>query len=749
MWSTQGAGDGPAGKFQPYALQIQQRVGLHSSSRGYDVPRAFGTATGQSCASGTPPVDSLLTASSSVPVLRHVTGGGGCAHDLHHALALAPATSAAPQWSPPTAPQSYSPCLPGLLISPPSYAASRVHGGASAPGLAPVRGGVPAMLHGGSVHAQPGPSVAGPAPPHGLPRPPPPMVLEAMMGYICSVFALDAIDFWMAGSGVQPVFVQSYAPDVALLNNLGGVRRPGAGSTSDDIMGLVIQTRAPSFFGGTRAQSDILERTGARIRSIVGVPCPATSGAWDASGAQTAAPSGTVAGVLLLYSAQGVPQTPQIKRFLGVLGSAFSAAGKVVPASEAALPSTAYELHPKAAYESGVGWLLLAAARALNADVAEQWAASLDPARVMMSAERLLVEASVDRRKVSFITGEGSEPAHPLSSQICHAAFFAGTIVWYNSRHYEVLGCSLGLPIQTAIGVPIRFSGSSRARVFLLYSLRRILQSESTTTLLAHLQPLVSLSSSLLDEVSFDGSSTAGGTPSTLSAMPSPTSHAEWDAAMANAGDSAGRTRVSPYASSPSDQAWLTGAHPATPVLGRGGSHGEPLRSCGRRPVSGQKIARRRLSCPAAARGGGDGSPTELKLARRNLKSAIAKSSSPMIWQQSSDGVEGALQRLHVSPEIFRCAFPTEYSSPDCGDASGSGGTACPDTLLWDEFSAAQVLDLFDGTLLMDEGAMAAGALLFSDAPEVQQDAAREVAGSFPHTSMAASENNLVNEIAV
>lgn len=322
--------------------------------------------------------------------------------------------------------------------------------------------------------------------------PPPPMVLEAMMGFTCHVLKLDAMDYSTVYPGsngsANPVLLQSYAPEgTSVLNALAWARS----MLATPVIDAVASAREATWFGATREQRDMLSRAGNGVQSIIGVPCLELPGVWDAFGIATKAADGPVVGVLLLYSATPLEDTPQVRFLLSVLGSAISAATLGAPAMRPHAPDISYSLHPRQSRSSALGWLLLVAARVIHADIAEHWRAETGPAGVVMTAERLLVSTSVPPNTTVLETGASSEGVHQFSSQMCRASLYAGKVVWCNATHPSGVLEGVALPIKTAIGLPIACAGSSHADALVLYSLRRLEQCQLATNLLMHLQLLL------------------------------------------------------------------------------------------------------------------------------------------------------------------------------------------------------------------------------------------------------------------
>jgi hypothetical protein len=327
------------------------------------------------------------------------------------------------------------------------------------------------------------------------PAPPPPMVLEAMMGFTCHVLKLDAIDYstvYPSSHGsANPQLLQSYAPEGPNVLNALAWARSMLGTS---VIEAAASTRESTWFGAKHEQRDMLSRAGNGVQSLIGVPCMESPGMWDVFGNTTKAPEGPVVGVSLLYSATPLEDTPHVRLLLSVLGSAISAAAVGAPAMRSPSPDISYSLHPRHSRSSAMGWLLLVAARLIHADIAEHWRAETGPAGVVMTAERLLVSTNVPPNATVLETGASSEGVHQFSSQMCRASLYAGKVVWCNATHPSGVLEGVALPIKTAIGLPIACAGSSHADALVLYSLRRLEQCQLTTNLLTLLQLLLGTS---------------------------------------------------------------------------------------------------------------------------------------------------------------------------------------------------------------------------------------------------------------
>lgn len=157
-------------------------------------------------------------------------------------------------------------------------------------------------------------------------------------------------------------------------------------------------------------------------------------------------------------------------------------------------PSTYVSMPSEEGGATALSWLLLAAARSLQVDIAEHWSATQLSAElgggVCMTAESLLLSEYVRSLPETVIaTGPTAEPHHPFSSQLSRASLYAGKLVWCNGSNISGMLDGIRLPVQTAIGLPLRNHVGDGA-AFVLYSLRRLEQSTTVTYFLAQLQVL-------------------------------------------------------------------------------------------------------------------------------------------------------------------------------------------------------------------------------------------------------------------
>lgn len=223
-------------------------------------------------------------------------------------------------------------------------------------------------------------------------------------------------------------------------------------------------------------------------------------------------PTGTAAltepvicGVLVLYTRCELPQSESFNMLLHALGSAAAAAYALGISTPPVAPNAVHR--PPSSYISvlndkrgttGMSWLLLAAARSLQVDIAEHWTAHQVTAQhgggVCMAADSLLLSEYVQSLPETIVaTGTAAEPHHPFSSQLSRASLYAGKLVWCNGANSSGLLDGIRLPVQTAVGLPLR-NHSGGGASFVLYSLRRLEQSTTVTYFLAQIQVLAAAS---------------------------------------------------------------------------------------------------------------------------------------------------------------------------------------------------------------------------------------------------------------
>ena len=240
-------------------------------------------------------------------------------------------------------------------------------------------------------------------------------------------------------------------------------------------------------------------RTGVSLRNLVGVPCLEPP-----NGTQASVPaSPSICAILVLYTRIELPQSEAYNMLLHALGSAAAAAyalGLSKPKPSDFVPAPNYTSVPTDGPATSLSWLLLAAARALQVDIAEHWTArkalpnGSGAAGVAMIAEQLLVSQRVHNLPDTVLaTGERAEQLHPFSSHMSRATLYAGKLVWCNGTSASGALEGVKLPVQTAVGLPLR-SHVGGGAAFVLYSMRRLEQSTSVTYFIAQLQVLAAAS---------------------------------------------------------------------------------------------------------------------------------------------------------------------------------------------------------------------------------------------------------------
>lgn len=258
------------------------------------------------------------------------------------------------------------------------------------------------------------------------------------------------------------------------------------------------RTHELAWYGVSPEQKVALARTGISLRTIVGVPClePPSDACIGLMGMRA-----PICGVLVLYTRRELPQTEAFGMLLHAIGSASAAAyalGLSIAKTAPLAHPHSYTSMPAESPTASLTWLMLAAARTLQIDIAEHWTArQLPPARggaVYMTAEQILVS---DRARalpqLVLATGASAEAHHPFSSHMSRASLYAGKLVWCNGPSPCGLLEGIKVPMQTAIGLPLR-SHMGGGATFVFYCLQRLEQSPSVTLFLAQLQVLAAAS---------------------------------------------------------------------------------------------------------------------------------------------------------------------------------------------------------------------------------------------------------------
>ena len=354
-----------------------------------------------------------------------------------------------------------------------------------------------------------------------------PASLGALLGLACHVLGLDGADYWRVGAGAHPQLLQCYLPAT------GGARKATEVSACRSLLAAalceqVMQTRDMLWFGMSAEQQAVFEKAGVAVRQVLAVPCPAA----EAPALGGAAP---VPGVIILYSSSRLEQSEGVMIVARLLGCASAAAdllsavdeqrtqqllaaqqpAPVLPSSFAALPAHAGR--------SSMDWLLLSVANALRVDVAEHWRvhrSAPGPSHdgVVMSLEQMLAGDSV-QTSPQLVRDIGlAEAAHPFSSQMCRATFYACKYVWCHATAANGVLEGLQLPMSTSVGLPICDRSGAVTSVLVVYALRRLDETAEAVHLLARLQLLAAaceeFSPQLLDAATHANTHTAA-TPST------------------------------------------------------------------------------------------------------------------------------------------------------------------------------------------------------------------------------------------
>jgi hypothetical protein len=391
--------------------------------------------------------------------------------------------------------------------------------------LAPIRLAPKPLYAPKPLHA---PNVPGPRarlapntlPPGANPRcKPSPMALEALMGYVCKTLELDAVDFYVQDAGsadlcgrpepgprcIPPFRTQSYAPGGSrAIDELNWCRI----TLASPLIKKVIATRQPVWFGRAAQQQAALQHTTARGLNIVAVPCPCSASDVHAADAEAGTlPPDSISAVLLLYATRPIIRTAPFRRLVRVLGLTIASLVDVNERLGPAPLSSSFTLHPHAAESAAAGWLLLVASRALHADVSEQWMArELEPGRIELHADRILVGKCVTQEGITTVTGPRSEQCHPISSPMCHAAFLSDAPIWHDYNQHsaeptiEASAATAHGDVSTAVSMTMLRCASARendastphqACIFVFFSKRRVEELQMASVLLTHLQELL------------------------------------------------------------------------------------------------------------------------------------------------------------------------------------------------------------------------------------------------------------------
>lgn len=324
-------------------------------------------------------------------------------------------------------------------------------------------------------------------------------ILNAVLGFACHELCLDAIELWplpIAGMPQhEPVFTHQTMPHTAQLSHELACCRA---MLAPRLCESVASSSELAWYGISAQQKEALARTGVSFRTLVAVPCSEPP---SGSSASTSVQPPAVCGVLVMYTRQMLPQTETFGMLLHSIGST-AAAAYALGINAAGPPvdtrSRQYMSLPAEAPTTGISWLLLAAARALQSDVAEHWIAQQrPPARgsgIDMTLNQMFIsERMNDSPDLVRAVGVGAETHHPFSSQMSRASLYAGKLVWYNrSGSDETLDC-IKAQMQTAISIPLNTQMGSGS-TFVLYAMHRMEQSRLATFFLTQLQVLASAS---------------------------------------------------------------------------------------------------------------------------------------------------------------------------------------------------------------------------------------------------------------
>ena len=329
-------------------------------------------------------------------------------------------------------------------------------------------------------------------------------LLNALFGFAIEALSLDAIDYHHVdstpeGPGVHHSLMYNFTvKDSQIASDVLRCRSSLVGSISE----CAYHSSDVVFYGAAAGHGAALESVS--TCSILGVPCfpssVSTEGKLDED-------VNRVHGVLILYSRQHVLPSLQLKSFLGLLASASYYARLLALADESGeVEHSQFVCHSSSPGASVHAWLLLAAARATHADIAEDWLAQGGRCGVALSLERLFTRITDSQNRTVLSTGIGVEHVHGFSSHMCRASLFAGKTIWCNATDSSGILEGVALPMKTAIGVPMPPSRSScqdllsasgtdgpesSAHVYVFFSDQRLEQSKSVSSFLTLLQLLL------------------------------------------------------------------------------------------------------------------------------------------------------------------------------------------------------------------------------------------------------------------
>jgi len=341
--------------------------------------------------------------------------------------------------------------------------------------------------------------------PNGLP-----MVLP---GFACHQMALEAVELWdCSGLATEPLYAHLASPvsELSCASDLACIRAMLAPRMCENSA----RARDLQWYGTTPEEADAFNQTGVSLRTLVAVPCIEDVGGEGASCSSLCASScpASVSGVLLLYTRCRIPQTGSVCLLLHAIGSAAAAAiglgiAPVAACSSAprAMPQPSfapnYSSSPAGGPTTSLSWLLLAAARAMQVDVADYWSIRQFPASdgnesgssLFMSSEQRLCSSRVHELAQSGVAiDRGLESLGALSSQMARTCLCAGTPMWVHGTNNGVLE-GIQLPLETIVGLPL-LSHAAGGAAFVMYSLRRLEPPQSLQCFMAQLQLLIAAS---------------------------------------------------------------------------------------------------------------------------------------------------------------------------------------------------------------------------------------------------------------